>query len=98
MRKLAEVEEAKKMMTEAVEWSVFTWLWQKARVREAADQANAALDELEKRVKDRWPEDMKAAKREMRTRARSVVSARPVPSDSADAAMPGPHQTFSAKS
>jgi hypothetical protein len=31
MRKLAEVEEAKKMMTEAVEWSVFTWPMAKSK-------------------------------------------------------------------
>src|SRR6266568_2454988 len=29
MRKLAEVEEAKELMTEAMDWSVFTWLFQK---------------------------------------------------------------------
>ena len=61
MRKLAEVEEAKALMTEAMDWSVFTWLWQKSRVRESADRANAALDELNKKVKARWTGDLKAA-------------------------------------
>jgi len=31
-------------------WSALKWLWEKARVRETADRANAALDRLE-----RWP-------------------------------------------
>lgn len=64
MRKLAEVEEAKALMTEAINWSVFTWLWQKSRVRETADRANAALDELNKKVKARWRDDLKSALKE----------------------------------
>ena len=76
MRKLAEVEEAKELMTEALEWSVFTWLWQKANVRGAADQANTALDELEKTVKARWPEDLKAANKELQTQARDSAKGR----------------------
>jgi hypothetical protein len=61
MRKLAEVEEAKALMTEAVDWSVFTWLFQKSRVRETADRANAALDTLNQSVKAQWPAELKAA-------------------------------------
>jgi hypothetical protein len=47
MRTLSEVEEAKALMIEAVEWSLFRWLFEKRRVRETADQANAALDKIE---------------------------------------------------
>jgi hypothetical protein len=61
MRKLAEVEDAKAVMTEAVEWSVVKWLREKKRVRMMADRANAALDTLEKETKDLWDDDLKAA-------------------------------------
>jgi hypothetical protein len=61
MRKLAEVEEAKALMTEAMDWSVFTWLFQKSKVREVADEANAALDKLNKSTKARWSEEIKLA-------------------------------------
>jgi hypothetical protein len=62
---LRDVEEAKALMTEAMEWSVFTWLFQKSRVRETADRANAALDKLNHSVKSRWSSEMKAAYREL---------------------------------
>lgn len=48
-------------MTEAMDWSVFTWLFQKRKVREAADAANAALDELHRATKARWSNELKAA-------------------------------------
>lgn len=54
MRKLTEVEDAKALMTEAVEWSVMKWLREKKRVRKAADKANAALDALEQEIKRSW--------------------------------------------
>jgi len=61
VRKLPEVEDAKALMMEAVDWSVFRWLFEKRRVRETADRANAALDELDQAVKSRWSRDAKAA-------------------------------------
>jgi len=61
VRKLPEVEEAKALMIEAVDWSVFRWLFEKRRVRETADQANAALDKLNQTVKARWSSEVKAA-------------------------------------
>ena len=61
MRKLPEVETAKALMTEAQNWSVFTWLFQKSRVRETADRANDALDDLNRRTKSHWPADLKTA-------------------------------------
>jgi hypothetical protein len=61
MRKLVEVEEAKSLMTEAMDWSVFRWLLEKGRVRETADKANAALDALDKRVKARWRDEIRSA-------------------------------------
>ena len=61
MRKLTEVEEAKTLMTEAVEWSVMKWLREKKRVRKAADTANDALDALEQEIKRSWSAELTAA-------------------------------------
>jgi hypothetical protein len=65
MRKLPEVQEAKELMNEALDWSMFTWLFEKSRVREIADRANDALDRLERSVKARWSDELKAAAREL---------------------------------
>jgi hypothetical protein len=69
VRKLPEVEEAKALMMEAMDWSVFRWLFEKRRVRETADQANAALDKLNQAVKLRWSRDVKAAYKELAAKA-----------------------------
>jgi len=69
MRKLAEVQEAKALMNEAMDWSVFTWLFEKSRVRETADQANDALDALERAVKARWSNEAKAVYRRLTAKA-----------------------------
>jgi hypothetical protein len=61
MEKLPAVETAKELMTEAVAWSVMKWLREKKSVRKAADQANAALDQLNQAVKDRWPDHIRTA-------------------------------------
>jgi len=47
--------------TEAQDWSIWRWLMEKSRVRNAADKGTAALDELEKNVKAGWPKELKAA-------------------------------------
>jgi len=81
MRGLPEVDEAKALMLEAMEWSVFKWLFEKRRVRETADQANAALDDLNRVVKARWRSDMKAAYQELlaKTGVGSRRQAEPAP-------------------
>lgn len=61
MDKIPVVETAKSLMTEAVAWSVMKWLREKKTVRKIADQANAALDQTNQAVKDRWPEEVRAA-------------------------------------
>jgi hypothetical protein len=61
MEKISEVEAAKVLMNEAVVWSVMKWLREKKRVRKTADQANAALDQLNQAVKDRWPDSVRVA-------------------------------------
>ncbi len=65
MRQLAEVEEAKALMKEAVSWSVMKWLREKKRVRHIADRANAALDELDRTVKSRWSHEIRTAYEEL---------------------------------
>jgi hypothetical protein len=65
MRKLPEVEEAKALMKEAMKWSMFTWLFQKSRVRETADRANAVLDKTNRAIKSRWSAEVRAAYREL---------------------------------
>lgn len=50
-------------MNEAKDWPVWRWLLEKRRVRTAADEANAALTALEKRVKARWDDELKQAYR-----------------------------------
>jgi hypothetical protein len=37
------------------------WLREKKRVRKAADEANAALDQMRDSVKQRWDDDLRAA-------------------------------------
>jgi len=61
MRKLTAVENARAIMTEGTEWGVWKWMTEKKRVREMADEARAALDELEKKVKATWSDDLKQA-------------------------------------
>ena len=61
MKKLAVVEEARNIMTEGIEWGVWKWLMEKKRVREIADQARAALDDCEMKVKLTWSDESKIA-------------------------------------
>jgi len=61
MERIPEVEAAKALMNEAVSWSVMKWLREKKRVRKTADQANAALDQLNQAVKNRWPDAVRVA-------------------------------------
>ena len=69
MQKVIEVEEAKALMDEAKDWGVWHWLMEKSRVRAAADRANAALAEVEDKVKAAWDDDLKKAYRELELRA-----------------------------
>lgn len=71
MRKLEEVHEAKDLMTEALEWSSFKWLFEKTRVRQMADRANEALDRLNRGVKAKWSAEAKASYKQLAARAKS---------------------------
>jgi hypothetical protein len=68
MRKLQEVREARELMNEALDWSVFKWMFEKPRVRETADIANEALDRLERSVKAQWCDQLKSAYTELTPR------------------------------
>jgi hypothetical protein len=61
MLNMSEVEKAKTIMREAVNWSVMRWLAEKKMVRKAADIANAALDALDREVKACWSDELKSA-------------------------------------
>ena len=65
MDKLEAVENARNLMVEAREWPVWTWLTEKSRVREAANQANEALDKFEEKIKQSWSEELRRAYREL---------------------------------
>lgn len=65
MRKLPAVEDARAVMTEAMDWSVWRWLLEKGRVREIADRATAALDRADKRAKAGWCDELKQAYNEL---------------------------------
>jgi hypothetical protein len=58
MQKLIPVEEARALMTEAQNWSVWRWLTEKRRVRGVADRATEALAQANRRVKDSWSEEL----------------------------------------
>jgi len=61
MRKLPEVEKARAIMTEGMMWGVWKWIMEKKRVRATADEARAALNDWEKKVKAGWSDELKQA-------------------------------------
>jgi hypothetical protein len=61
MRKLTPVEDAKALMREAIDWSLWSWLTQKRRLRTTADAAWEALEGYERKVKAAWSDDLKKA-------------------------------------
>ncbi len=65
MQESTVVQEAKKLMNEAKDWSVWRWLLEKKRVRAAADHANQALDVLAKKVRASWEDDLKKVYHEL---------------------------------
>lgn len=61
MPKIPEVDEARAIMTEAMQWSVMKWLTEKKRVRKLADAANLALDNAERELRNHWDPKLAAA-------------------------------------
>ncbi|MGA2904232.1 MAG: hypothetical protein ABSD98_10400 [Candidatus Korobacteraceae bacterium] len=92
MKKLPAVEDARAVMTEGTQWGVWKWLMEKKRVRAIADQARAALDDVEMKVKLTWSDDLKIAYNQLvaedgetkRTR-RKTKNHKPAGANSADA-------------
>lgn len=60
MKILAKVEQARALMTEAIDWSVMKWLREKRRVRRAADQANELLNEAEAEIRKKWSPEFRS--------------------------------------
>jgi hypothetical protein len=69
MQRLMAVEEAKELMAAATDWSIWRWLTEKRRVREAADRGTDALYDAEKKVKGGWCDDLQKAYRELEAKA-----------------------------
>ena len=67
MQKLIEVEEAKAIMTEGIDWSVLKWLREKRNVRKMADRANAALDATILKLKAGWDRNLQVAYEQLGT-------------------------------
>ncbi|HTZ46360.1 MAG TPA: hypothetical protein VMH20_02130 [Verrucomicrobiae bacterium] len=75
MRKLEEVHEAKSLMTEAMEWSTFKWLFERGRVRQTADRANEVLDRLNRAVKTKWSAKAKSCYKRLAERTKGQKDA-----------------------
>lgn len=54
MEELTEVERARQLMTDAIDWSVMKWLSEKKRVRKTADRANEILNLTESQIQHNW--------------------------------------------
>jgi hypothetical protein len=76
MRKLPAVEDARAIMTEGTQWGVWKWLLEKKRVRTIADEARAALDQFEMKVKATWGDDLKIAYNQLVSQNGDVKQAR----------------------
>jgi hypothetical protein len=61
MQQRIEVEEAKAIMTEGIDWSVLKWLREKKTVRKMADRANATLDASILKLKAGWDKNLQSA-------------------------------------
>ncbi len=76
MEKFAEVEAAKAVMKEAIDWSVLKWLREKKRVRKMADVANARLDQRLKDLSSHWDGAEEAAIRKLQQAGEQARRAR----------------------
>jgi hypothetical protein len=79
MRKLAAVEEAKKLFEEAKTWGTWRWLVEKRRARAVADAAWEALEQEEAKLRAGWPDERRQAyqqHRELSAEARKAHKAR----------------------
>ena len=68
MRRLVSVEEAKALLTESIDWSTWSWMIEKGRVREVTNRGTASLDEAAEEIKASWSADLKKAYRDENAR------------------------------
>jgi len=76
MQKLIAVEEAKALMSEAIDWSLWGWLTEKRRLRVTADKAWEALDGAEEKVRAGWSDDLRKAWHECEAEAALAANPR----------------------
>jgi len=62
-------------MKEAMEWSTIKWLWEKTRVRQTADRANAALERQNRAVKAKWGAEYKVVLKQLTSKKSASVRA-----------------------
>jgi hypothetical protein len=98
MLNIKEVDDAKALMTEGINWSVVRWLAEKKRVRKTSDIANDTLDALDKEVKASWSDELKAANDELPATALSTLRGPLHPAGSAKIADIDPEIKLLAKS
>ena len=77
MRKLVQVEDAKSLLEVAKDWGVWKWLTEKKRVRQTADIAWEAFDQLEQEVKSGWSTDLQNAYAELVAEAATAEGGAP---------------------
>src|SRR5581483_7157279 len=63
MQRIASVQQVKALLNEAKDWGTWRWLTEKKRVRAAADAAWADLEEVEKKLKASWSDELRKAYR-----------------------------------
>lgn len=61
VKKIPEVEQARGLMTEAIDWSVMKWLSEKKKVRKTTDRANAVLNQVEAGIRAKWSPHFRSA-------------------------------------
>lgn len=61
MQKLEAVERARIVMTEAIDWPDWQWLFQKDKVRALADLASKAFETANREARDSWTGELKQA-------------------------------------
>lgn len=75
MKKLPQVEIAKTVMMDAMNWSVMKWMREKKSVRAVADEANDAIDRVNQEIKLRWPLNLQSELQVLTSNGKSAYSA-----------------------
>lgn len=75
MKKLPQVEIAKTVMMDAMNWSVMKWMREKKSVRAIADEANDAIDRVNQEIKLSWPLNLRSELQALTSNGKSAYSA-----------------------